>query len=148
MVPCVFNLQQSLTLVILCICLGFPVCLLWFQSLKYDCSYLFLQPMLTYIHGMFASICFLMLLTDFWAPSPPEVRASWLPEKPLVLRCAGFALSQTDTRGDTGSPGDSFPCVLRAPSLPSICYCGDSCPHLCNNLPLRPGYFRDFYSCL
>lgn len=146
MVPCVFNLEQSL--VILCICLGFPVFLLQLQSLMRDCSYLFLQPMLIYIHGMFANVCFLMLLTDFWAPSPPEVQASWLPEKLLALRCAGFALSQTDTHGDTGSLGDSFPCALRAPSLSSIRYCGDCCPHFCNHLPLHPSYFRDFYSCL
>lgn len=33
----------------------------------------------------------------------------------------GFALSQTDTRGDTGSLGDSFPCVLRPLlCLPSV----------------------------
>ena len=33
-------------------------------------------------------------------------------------------------------------------SLSSIRNCSDCCPHPCNNLPLCPGYFRDFYSCL
>lgn len=105
--------------------------------------------MLTYMHGISANVCFLMLLTDFWAPSPPEVRASWLPEKPLVLRmCWLCPLPNWHSRGDTvWVPGRQFPLCFEGPSAFHLLLWWLLSTSLQQSF-LHPGYFRDFYSCL